>query len=492
MYRKTPLFFKIVFCFLFFVFPWTNTLLAQMIIGKPTFAFTQACANPGFNTFDVNINFSVSPSLNASNQFIVELSNSQGSFSAPVILYTSAAGEIRSSGSAVAVSFPTTTSGEKYQVRVRSTVPSVTGQSSNVFAAYYKPHDTQFTINNSIPNATYCAGGSYILSIDPNGNGVNNSPLQFSSLTYNWFKDNGSLLPKTLLTTASTSSYTVTQPGIYYVETNYGTCTSDSYSNRVTVSASSTTATATITSSKGNPFCVAQGATILSTAAGNSYQWSNENGVIAGATSQTFSATVAGKYAVKVDFGGCQANASIDLENVKFTSSINVSDVSTIPPGESLETIVTTDAVNPTFVWYLNDAVIPGATGNTYSVTTKGSYKVVVTQTSGCVSSSELPFIVNLSFDPNPFPDVAYIPNIVSPNNDGVNDTWVLPQEYVSGSNTEIVLISAQGEIVFKTNDYQNNWPENQIDFKNVTPVFYYIITTQDNKVKKGSITVFK
>lgn len=485
MFRKTPLFFKRIFCFLFLVLPWTNTLLAQMIIGKPTFAFTQACANPGFNTFDVKINFSVSPALNASNQFIVELSNAQGIFSAPVILYTSAAGEIKNSGSAVAVSFPTTTSGENYQVRVRSTVPSVTGQSSNVFAAYYKPHDTQFTINNSIPNATYCAAGSYVLSIDPNGNGVNNSPLQFSSLTYNWFKDNGLLLPRTVLTTASTSSYTVTQPGIYYVETNYGTCTSDSYSNRVTVSASSTTGAATITSSKGNPFCAAQGATILSTAAGNSYQWSNENGVIAGATSQTFSATVAGKYAVKVDFGGCQANASIDLQNVKFASNINVSDVNTIAAGESLETIVTTDAVNPTFDWYKDNVVIPGAMGNTYSVTSKGDYKVVVTQTSGCVSANELSFKVNLSVDPNLFEN---IPNIISRD----NPKWYLPQEYVSGTNTEIIIISAQGEIVLKTNDYQNNWPENPVDFKNVNPVFYYIITTQDKKVKRGSITVFK
>jgi hypothetical protein len=41
---------KNIFCILFF-FP--NSLLAQMIISRPTFAFTQACANSGFNLFDV-------------------------------------------------------------------------------------------------------------------------------------------------------------------------------------------------------------------------------------------------------------------------------------------------------------------------------------------------------------------------------------------------------------------------------------------------------
>lgn len=248
---------------MFLVLPLTNTVFAQMIIGKPTLGFSQACANPTFNTFDVQINFLVSPSLDPSNQFIVELSDASGDFTSPVVLYTSAAGEIKNTGDKVKVAFPTTISGENFQIQVRSTTPAAKGQKSTAFAAYYKPHDTQFTINNSIPNATYCAGGSYILSIDPNGNGVTNSPLQYTSLTYNWFKDNGLTIPPTAVATASTGSYNVTQPGIYYVEPNYGTCTSDSYSNRVEVFASATNATASITSSKGNPFCPSEGATTL-------------------------------------------------------------------------------------------------------------------------------------------------------------------------------------------------------------------------------------
>jgi hypothetical protein len=47
-------------------------------------------------------------------------------------------------------------------------------------------------------------------------------------------------------------------------------------------------------------------------------------------------------------------------------------------------------------------------------------------------------------------PNVVLIPNYISPNNDGVNDTWILPQEYVSGSNTEIVLLNSRGEVVYK------------------------------------------
>ena len=49
-----------------------------------------------------------------------------------------------------------------------------------------------------------------------------------------------------------------------------------------------------------------------------------------------------------------------------------------------------------------------------------------------------------------------------------------------------------RGEIVLKTNDYQNNWPENNLNLTSINQVFYYIITTADNNTKKGTITVVK
>ena len=90
------------------------------------------------------------------------------------------------------------------------------------------------------------------------------------------------------------------------------------------------------------------------------------------------------------------------------------------------------------------------------------------------------------------FPDVEKIPNMVSPNGDGINDTWIIPTQYVSGTNTEVMIMTNHGKVVLKTNDYQNNWPENDLNLTSINQVFYYIITTTDNKTKKGSITVVK
>jgi gliding motility-associated-like protein len=474
---------KYIIVLLLLVLPAITCLYAQVTINKPAIGFTQICANSDFNKFEVSFSFSPSGSLDPSNQFILELSDAAGNFATPVTLSATEKPLTATPTSRTLIfSVPTSTGGENYKVRVKSTSPASVSPVSNSFAAYYKIQDSQFSINNFNATATYCAGGSYLLTIDNPGTGTNDSPLKYPSLTYKWFKE-PSLVP-----VATTASLTVNQPGRYYVETNYGTCTSDSYSNRVTVGEGSVVS-ATITSSKGNPFCPSDGPTTLSTQTGNSYQWFNNDVAISGAIGQQYQTSSAGKYSVKVDFGGCTSTASINLQDVPFTSSLNVSSTTTINEGETKTIIATTDANNPTFEWYFNNTLIPSAVSNTLDVIKEGNYYLIITQTTGCISQKELAFVINFPFvDPN----VTKIPNLISPNNDGINDTWILPQEYVSGTNTEILLLNSRGEIALQTNNYQNNWPENALDFKSVNPIYYYIITTQDNKVKKGSITVVK
>ncbi|MCF7560011.1 gliding motility-associated C-terminal domain-containing protein [Sabulilitoribacter multivorans] len=468
----------------FFIFCVTVNTNAQIVISKPSLGFTQACASPSFNTYNVTFSFSPESGITGTNQFIVELSDDAGSFATPTVLYTSAQGSVTTSPATLSFSIPISTSGEAYKIRIKSTSPVATSTPSDAFAAYYKIQDTPFSINNLISTAAYCSGGSYLLTIDNPGTGDNDSPLQYPSLTFNWYKETSQT---TSVFIASGESLSVNQPGTYFVETNYGTCTSNSYSNRVTISESTSSTSSEISSSLGNPYCSSEGATTLSAINGNSYQWYKEGVAISGATSQMYETNEPGKYSVTIDLGGCSISASIDLENSGFSSSIDVPENNTIDEGETLVATVTTDAINPEFEWYLNGTLISGEINNSYEATQTGNYKVVISQTSGCIASTEFMFIVREAF-----PNVSNIPNLISPNGDGLNDTWVIPQEYVNGANAEVSIISSQGEIVHKTNDYLNNWPENQLDFKDVNPVYYYIIKTADNKTRKGSITVVK
>jgi len=471
-----------VLCFSALVF--NQSLKAQVVIGAPNLGFTQACANDGFNIYYVTFMFSPETALSSSNQFIIELSDPDGNFSNtnPNQVYISNAGEITSSPATVGFPLPTDTAGETYRIRIKSTAPAATSSGSTSFPAYYKVQDSPFSINNLISTASYCAGGSYLLTIDNPGIGTNDSPLNYPQLTYKWYKETG---PTSSVFVSDGESLAVSTPGIYFVETNYGSCTSDSYSNRVTVTESTSGGTTTIVSSLGNPFCPDSGATTLSTSSGSSYQWYLNGQIISGATEQTFDTEISGNYSVQVNFGGCTATASIDLVSEMFTSSLNVDAENTIDTGDTLDVLVTTTADNPEFLWYLNNTLISGVTGNTYQATQEGNYMVVINQTTGCLVSNELFFEIIEEADPE------HIPNLISPNGDGINDTWVIPQEYVRGSNTQVLIMDSYGKIVLNTDKYDNDWPQNELKFTSVNPVYYYVIT-QENKTKKGSITIVK
>lgn len=479
--RKITLLYVITF---FVLILSKKKIYAQVVISKPNLGFTQACASPSFNTYNLTFSFSPESALEASNQFIAELSDQSGSFSSPTVIYASTAGSVTTSPVTFGFSLPTNISGEAFRIRIKSTAPNSISSSSSAFAAYYKIQDTPFSINNLIETGVYCSGGSYVLTIDNPGSESNDSPLQYESLTFKWYKETG---PTTSVFVADGETLSVNQPGTYFAETNYGTCTSNSFSNRVTVSEAASGSTSSINSSLGNPYCVTEGTTVLSAINANAYQWFKNGETIPGATSQMYETNESAEYSVSIDLGSCMTSASINLENTGFSSSIDVDDVVNIDDDETFIATVTTTANNPEYKWFLNDVIISGATTNSFEVTQTGTYKAVVTQTTGCNASTELVFVVQSAF-----PNVENIPNLISPNGNGENDTWVIPQKYVSGTNTEVVIINSQGKIELKTNNYQNNWPNNQLDFKDVNPLYYYIITTTDGKIKKGTIIVVK
>ena len=102
---------------------------------------------------------------------------------------------------------------------------------------------------------------------------------------------------------------------------------------------------------------------------------------------------------------------------------------------------------------------------------------------SGCVSSKEFTFRINGESGPS-----SVIPNIIKLS--GMNPYWNIPDEY-KNANTKVMIISSNGDMVLDVVNYQGDWPQSNIDFKNVNPVYYYVIQS-DTGEKKGSITVIK
>lgn len=483
----TKIAYKLIFGLCFFALFTQEQLNAQIVIGSPNLGFTQACASDSFNTYSTTFVFSPSSALNASNQFIIEMSDADGDFTNSIVIYTSSPGSVTTSPATLNFSLPDTTAGENYKIRIKSSAPAATSSSSTSFPAYYKIQDSPFTINNLVATASYCSGGSYLLTIDNPGSGTNDSPLNYPSLSFNWFKETG---PTTSVFVTEGESLTVNEEGTYFVETNYGTCTSNSFSNRVTISeVSSGEANADIASSLGNPFCPGSGATTLTTLSGISYQWFKNGEVIPEATNQMYETNESGTYAVQVDLGSCSAIGAIELVSELFEATINVSEENTIEEDESLSIELSTTASNPQFEWFLNGDLITEANDSAYEASAFGNYKVIVTETTGCIASREFEFEINEAYDP--FPDVEKIPNIVSPNGDGFNDTWIIPTKYVNGTNTNVMIMTNRGKVVLQTDNYLNNWPEDDLNLTSINQVFYYVITS-DNETKKGSITVVR
>ncbi len=483
--KITTLINKYIFVFVLVTFFSSTKTFGQ--IGFPTYGgFSQICAGGSiptppfiFNSYTINFTFTTA------NTYVLEMSDANGSF-ATLTGITILSSQLATSPGSFTFRVPTTTAGQSYRFRVRGVSPAETGpQSSPAIAAYYKSYNIDFTLNGGVSPLNVCSSGSFLLLID-NGPLSNDSPVDFPALKYRW-KKNGVFVPG-----ETGSSLSINSSGDYQAFIDYGDCSTFDdgqieKSAKVTVNIAATGSTFTIASSGGNTICPSS-PTTLSVDAGYQYQWSRDGVAISGATANTYVTGQAGSYTVVVNQGCLSTSAPFVLSTTGFNSSIDVQQeplVNIIAAGETKTITVTTDAASPTFEWYLNGALIPLATINSYSTPDVGHYKVKIRQTTGCDVTKEYLFELKEGINPKE------VPNLISPNDDGKNDTWILPQEYINAT-TEVLIISPQGNVDLQTVNYQNDWPIKEIVFKSTNPVYYYIISKDGSPVKKGSITIIK
>lgn len=499
--KPTPFFSSSIFMFflMLLVLSSTHSLFAQGTILPQRLGYPQICANipnaeypSGYNRFEVPFKIS---GFATTETFIVLLSDDKGSFVSPI------KPKIIPNGSSTPADTPTDkiltfevpadlVGSDIYKIRVQSSsgIISTDFKASDLkssFPIYFLSYSGPFYINNQSDALSFCFGGSVTLTIDnPTPSIPKSSPLQYPQLKYKWYKD-GNVIPN-----ETNSSLSVNQVGDYYVEINYGPCTDVNTHSQIVKVGGASGSGAVITSSAGNPFCSSLGNTTLTVTAGNSYVWRKDNAVINGAISQTYQTNLPGVYTCDVDFGGCKSTGTLDLKVFEIASTISVPDKNFVNEGEILTVTTTTNAVSPTYQWLLNDVAIAGANQSTLEISTEGNYKAIITQTSGCVIINEFPFEVSFKVNLKA-PNVS---NIVTPNGDGINDTWIIPDSYIGGTNTHIMILSSLGEIVFETDNYDNynGWPQTAIEFNNFNPIYYYIITPNGGSAKKGSITLVK
>jgi len=210
------------------------------------------------------------------------------------------------------------------------------------------------------------------------GTTVTLNAITGGTYSYQWYK-NG-----TMISGATGSSLYVTTTGGYrvrVVNTTTG-CTNITAADTMVIVVSSPSVLA-LTPVK---FCWG-GSSLLSTnvsAAGSaiSYQWFRDGAAIPGATSPTYSANETGSYACNISVpGSCTA----------LTTAVNVSEMPLPNPViTQYGSMLKTANYYVAWQWYKNLAAIPGATGAETPHTGTGNYKVHVTDTNGCQSTSDV------------------------------------------------------------------------------------------------------
>jgi beta-mannanase len=164
-----------------------------------------------------------------------------------------------------------------------------------------------------------------------------------------------------------------------------------------TASSPTTSCTASITPLSSAYFCSGGSVTLKGNAGGGlAYQWRKNGSDIAGATSQTYSANSSGDYQLKISYPGCQAWSSQLKVGIttSLSAKITPGGPTTFCNGESVILYGNTCS-GYSYQWKKNGSDIPGATGNSYTAVSSGTYQLKVIQGSGAAWSSKLVITVN-------------------------------------------------------------------------------------------------
>lgn len=281
------------------------------------------------------------------------------------------------------------------------------------------------------PNASGCA--PFTVNFQNNSNGVQ----------YIWDFGDGSPLDNT-----TAPSHIYTQTGTYTVMLIAIDSASCNISDTSYLTINVLSAISTFLGSD-TAFCPPGSITLDAGISGATYQWST------GATSQTIQATQTGSYWVTVTLGACSATDTIVVNQFSFSSANGAVEIC---PG----TNIILNAGNPgsTYVWS------NGATTQTISVSNAGVYWVQITH-ANCVETDTI-------YVTEGGGGSVMIPNVFTPNGDGINDYYDVGTPSADLYRMEIY--DRWGVMVFMSTDPVHKWDGMYNKDRATEGVYYYIL----------------
>ncbi len=232
------------------------------------------------------------------------------------------------------------------------------------------------------------------------------------------------------------------------------------------------------------------------------YEWLDNTGnIIDNTLGNTIEVMDIGNYTLVVTdtTNGCQ---NIDDVNVDFADLIlAIDDEFTAIEGEELQGRVTdNDSFNDINNWSITITDNP-AFGD-LSMNEDGSFTYLVNN----ASVEQVAFTYEICPENCPenctqatakitiLLDRFIVPDAFSPNGDGVNDSWVIP-DISDYEDNRVVVINRWGSILFETENYNNDWQGTNKSGKPLPEgTYYYLIYlgVVDGNVLKGPLTIVR
>jgi len=199
-----------------------------------------------------------------------------------------------------------------------------------------------------------------------------------------------------------------------------------------------------------------------------------------GSTDSIYKVTQAGTYWVRAFFPDYNIT-TYDTINVAYIPYpvVNLGNSTILCQGQTLLLNATTN--NATYLWQ------DGSTAPIYTAKQEGIYQVKVTDTTANCSTNAT---IILDCDEEPV-----IPNIFTPNNDGVNDYFFIKN--IKDWNIDLQVFNRWGNEVYKAENYQNNWDGRCKGNPLADGTYFYIIRAKEKnsgieKEYKGSLTILR
>ena len=186
-------------------------------------------------------------------------------------------------------------------------------------------------------------------------------------------------------------------------------------------------------------------------------------------------------------------NGSLGISSCRIASNILLADIYPKPAisagpdrtkfaGRPVQLLGTSDgAANNQFEWapplYLSDATIAAPLADPPQLQ---SYVLKVTNSRGCISRDTVS--VNVI-------DKLYVPTAFTPNGDGKNDRWSIPNlDLADGALVQV--FDRAGQVVFNAANSSASWDGNYQGLPLPTGVYIYLIRFRDGFIMKGQLTL--